>query len=126
MRSSALAACLLVLGITAVLTAAGRAQEGTQRLPKVLEPGRYRAAVSGVLCEACMRAVLRELRKVEGIVEARFAPNDRYRLFFSVEKGASLRLSRLQRAMRSATSLVDLDTELLLTEIRPDIESRSH
>ncbi len=43
---------------------------------------------------------------------------------FTVEKGASLRLTRLQRAMRSATSLVDLDTELLLTEIRPDTESK--
>lgn len=93
MGSLALAACLQILGISAVFTPAGRAQEETQRLPKALEPGRYRAAVSGVFCEACMRAVVRELRKVEGIVEARFAPNDRYRLFFSVEKGASLSIS---------------------------------
>lgn len=120
----ALAACLLTAGLTPALAPAGHAQEEFQRLPKVLEPGRYRAAVSGVLCEACMRAVLRELRKVEGVSGARFAEIDHNRLYFTVEKGTSLRLSRLQRAMRSATSLVNLGTDLLLTEIRPDTESR--
>ena len=125
MKNMALAACLLTLGISTALTPVGHTEDGSQRLPKVLEPGRYRAAVSGVFCEACTRAVLRELRKMEGIAEARFAENDRYRLFFSVEKGYSLRLTRLQRAMRSATTLVDLGTELLLTEIRPDTASKS-
>ena len=86
-------------------------------LPKALTPGRYRCVVAGILCEACQRAILRELRGLDGLVESRFE-EDNPILWLTIGKGKTVRVSRLDHALRSASQRIDLATSFAFVEIR--------
>ncbi|HAH04939.1 MAG TPA: hypothetical protein DCM05_00200 [Elusimicrobia bacterium] len=86
-------------------------------LPRLLNAGRYRCVVKGILCEACKRAILRELKPIKELQSAKFEPDEPV-LWLSVAKGKTVRLSRLNRAMRFATEKIALGNELVLVEIR--------
>ncbi|MFA6091516.1 MAG: cation transporter [Elusimicrobiota bacterium] len=86
-------------------------------LPKTLAPGRHTAKLRGILCEACKRAILRELRKLPEIEEASF-DEETPTLSLTVAKKKNLRLSRIQRALAEASSRIDLGTEFTLEELR--------
>jgi hypothetical protein len=86
-------------------------------MPKALTPGRYRCVVTGILCEACKRAILRELRGLDGLLESKFE-EDNPVLWLTVAKGKTVRVSRLDRALRSASQRIDLATRFAFVEIR--------
>lgn len=93
------------------------AQESRAALPKALTPGRYRCVISGILCEACTRAILRELRGVDGLSESRFE-EDNPVLWLTVAKTKTIRVDRLERALRAASQRIDLATKYVFVEIR--------
>lgn len=86
-------------------------------LPRLLNAGRYRCVVTGILCEACKRAILRELKPIEELKEAKFEEEGPV-LWLTVAKGKTVRLSRLNRALRFATEKIALGNEFVLVEIR--------
>jgi hypothetical protein len=112
-----LAALLLPLFLLAPSPGAGAPKPVSADLPRIMVSGRYRCVVTGLLCEACRRAVTLEILKIKPVQECRF-DEDSAILWITVAPGKKLRLSQLTRALRFATERVNLDTEFSLTDIR--------
>jgi copper chaperone CopZ len=84
---------------------------------KAIPEGRYRASVSGVLCNACTRAIVEQLKALKGMESASFDFEEGV-LWFTVGKGKSLRPSQIRRALRRAGKRVKLKTRYEITELR--------
>ncbi|MFA5139736.1 MAG: heavy-metal-associated domain-containing protein [Elusimicrobiota bacterium] len=84
---------------------------------KAVPEGRYRAVVSGVLCNACTRAIVENLKALKGMESASFDFEEGI-LWFTVAKGKSLRPSHIRRALKRAGKRVKLDTRFEITELR--------
>jgi len=84
---------------------------------KVLRQGRYKCVVSGVLCNACTRAIVEGLKRVKGIKDAEFDFEDGL-LVLTVEKGAQVRTGKVVRALAHAARRVNLGSRFKITDIR--------
>ena len=84
---------------------------------RYLPPGRFEARVTGLLCNACTKAVLEDLKKIKKIKTASFDFEEGV-LRFTVTKGKPVRLSKVIRAVRHAGRRVKLGTQLLLVELK--------
>ncbi len=100
---------------------------------RYLKPGKYRIEITGIICNACTKAVTENLKKIRGIASAKF--NYERRLLFitvkkpKIKKGkrvgrnparekARVRVSKLRRAVRHAGRRVKLDVALRIKSIR--------
>ena len=83
---------------------------------RYLEAGNYEAKVSGVLCNACTKAVVEELQKLKGVQTATFDFEDGI-LRLTIKKDARVRFSQILRAVRHAGRRVKLGTQLAIIEI---------
>ncbi len=83
----------------------------------VLREGKYRAMVSGVLCNACTRAIVLRLKTIKGIESCRYDFEEGF-LWITVKKDAEIRTGKILRAMRLAGRKVDLKTRFTIIEIR--------
>lgn len=84
---------------------------------RLLRPGRYELVLDGVLCNACTRAVVEALADLREVSEADFDFEEgSLRLVIAPER--RLRLARVERALRRASSRADLGTEFRIREIR--------
>ncbi|MBI5243257.1 MAG: hypothetical protein HY922_06145 [Elusimicrobia bacterium] len=92
-------------------------REAQAPMPETLTAGRYRCVVKGILCEACKRAILRELRAFKELSESKFDEENPI-LWLKVAKGKSLRVSRLSNALRTASRRMDLGTKYSFLDIR--------
>lgn len=84
---------------------------------KVLRQGKYRAKVAGVLCNACTRAIVENLKALAAIKRAKFDFEEGV-LWITVAKGKSIRATKIERAVRHASRRVELGTTYEITEIR--------
>jgi hypothetical protein len=84
---------------------------------KVLREGKYRAIVTGVLCNACTRAIVLRLKRIKGIESAAFDFEEGF-LWITVAKDREVRTGKVLRAMRLAGRQVDLGTRFQIAEIR--------
>lgn len=83
---------------------------------ETLRAGRYRCAVSGVLCNACTRAIVEEVLKVPGIRAAKFDFEEGW-LWLSVEQAATVKVSRLRKALGKAARKTKLGARYDFTGI---------
>lgn len=81
-----------------------------------LEAGKYEAKVSGLLCNACTKAVVEELQKLKGVQAAEFDFEEGI-LRLTIKKDARVRFSQILRAVRHAGRRVKLGNQLALVEI---------
>lgn len=100
---------------------------------RYLKPGKYRIEITGVICNACTKAVIENLKKIRGVSSAKF-DYERHRLFLTIKKPkvkkgkrvgrnparekARVGVSKLQRAVRHAGRRVKLDVVLRIKSIR--------
>ena len=82
-----------------------------------LRPGRYELTVSGVMSNACTRAVVQEVKKVKGVENVSFDFESRF-LRLEVSKKTQMKSRSLQRAVRRAGRRTRLGRRLWITEIR--------
>ena len=82
-----------------------------------LTSGRYDIKVSGMLCSACGRAVLKELSKLEELESVKPDPGqDRVTVVVKLQK--VLRISTLRRSLRRAARKVNLGTSFEVESVR--------
>ena len=75
---AALAFALLVCPAGAQAPARKKAvQEAAPELVRVLREGRWRLAIGGAICNACTRAVVEALRRIDGGTAAAFRSEER-------------------------------------------------
>ncbi|MFA6029663.1 MAG: hypothetical protein WC969_07405 [Elusimicrobiota bacterium] len=121
MRNLCLVLLLTALPAAAAAAPAAPAQEEVRpaALPERILEGSYRAKVSGILCEGCKRAILRELRVIKELSDASFDLDDPV-LRFTVAKGKVLKTRRIERALRKASEVIDLDTRFVITSFQEE------
>lgn len=86
-----------------------------RRLPE----GSYRLKVSGVLCNACTKAIVENLRRVAGVQSASFSFEEGF-LRLTIAKGKWIRMSSVYRAVGRAGRTVKLGTRFKVTELRKE------
>lgn len=86
-----------------------------RRLPE----GSYRLRVSGVLCNACTKAIVENLRLVPGVQAADFSFEEGF-LRLTIAKGKWIRMSSVYRAVGRAGRMVKLGTRLRVVELRKE------
>ncbi|MFH1723954.1 MAG: cation transporter [Elusimicrobiota bacterium] len=100
------------------------AESDASRLPrysigrlKALREGRYKCTVTGVLCNACTRAIVEALERVEGVSDAEFDFEEGV-LWITIAENGIVKTGKVLRALRLAARRVNLDTRYEITEIR--------
>src|SRR5687768_2054482 len=99
---------------TAPAAAARRADPAWRKEHRLLVAGTYRLTVSGVLCNACTRAIVQALAEVRGVEAARFDFEEGM-LWLTVAKDRKLRLGQVERALRRAQRVAALEVQFELT-----------
>ena len=84
---------------------------------KFLFGGRYKLTLMGILCNACTRAVVEDLRELEGVRAASFDFEEGL-LDLTITHGAKVRIRRIERTLSRASRRVDLGTQFRIGEIR--------
>ena len=84
---------------------------------KLLHPGRYRCEVNGVLCNACTRAIVEEVKVIPDLKDARFDFEDGY-LWITIGKDRKVRLTEVERALRMAARRLELGVDFKLTDVQ--------
>lgn len=113
LRPAPARACAALLALVLALPAAAEK-------PSRLRPGRYRAVVSGPVCNACTDAIVAELLKIPGVEAASYDFEEGV-LWLTVAKDKNVRVSRVERALSLASRRVDLGARYLLRDIQPGL-----
>ncbi|MDE2293489.1 MAG: heavy-metal-associated domain-containing protein [Elusimicrobia bacterium] len=111
MRAALLALSLLVPA--AATASASEPVSASEAVPKLFREGRWKMAVSGVLCNACTKAIVERLKKVEGVADASF-DYEEGSLHMTVARGHRVRAPLVERALHVAGHEVDLGTRFAL------------
>lgn len=111
---TALLTGLLCLPASAASRAAKPAPEAVPEAT-VLREGVWKLSVGGILCNACTKASVEEVLKLEGVEKASFEFEDGF-MMLTVAKGAQVRRSKVERALRTASRRADLETRFTLAQ----------
>ncbi|MFC1679808.1 hypothetical protein ACFL2T_06315 [Elusimicrobiota bacterium] len=84
---------------------------------KHLRQGRYRCVVTGVLCNACTRGIVAELKRIRGVKNAAFDFEDGL-LWITIKRGARVRSRKVRRALAHASRRVNLGRQYRIADIR--------
>lgn len=82
-----------------------------------LKGGRYSVKVSGLLCSACVRAIVAEVSQLREVDDVK-ADFDRSELLVRVKPDRVVTLSALRRALNKAAKKVNLDAHYEVESVR--------
>ncbi|MBI2363082.1 MAG: hypothetical protein HYV15_06840 [Elusimicrobia bacterium] len=112
-----MAAALAALLCLSASAAPRPAKTAADAVPEasVLREGVWKLSIGGIVCNACTKASIEEVLKLEGVEKATFEFEDGVMLL-TVAKGAQVRRSKVERALRTASRRADLDTRFTLAQ----------
>lgn len=115
---AALAFLLLASSARAQAPAHMKAQEEEAgAVVRVLREGRWRLSVSGAICNACTRAMVEAVSRLNGVTAAAY-DFEQGTLALTVARGKQVRAAQVERLLRDAARRVDLEVRFVLTETR--------
>lgn len=106
----------LVALVLAALSVPGLA--AAPKTLKVLKTGRYQAKVSSLACSACADEVEKTLKAFKG-VDGVSVDDKAASVLFSVKKGSSVSVAKLQKALKDASDKMGMDADYRLKDISP-------
>lgn len=97
------------------ISLAAPAASAKQAFPD-LAAGRYEIRMDGMLCHTCARIITEEVAALPQVEKAQ-ADFERGVLTVTIRSGQTLKMRRLQRALRRASKRADLDTQFTIQAV---------
>ena len=115
MKKTILAVILAAFG-AAALPAGAAESAGAPGEFNELRSGRYALKMSGILCNACTRAIVTEVSKLDPVLEAK-GDFDAGEILIVVKPDRKLSMASVRKALRKAARRADLKTRFEITSV---------
>ncbi len=109
---------ILKMLIVALVVAVPAAAHEGHEAAVTLKAGRYTATVKALVCGACAPEVKKTVASFPGVRDV-VVDKDKSVLSFSVKKGKSINVAKLQAALKAASDKMGMGADYSLNDIEP-------